>query len=312
MSARRIISAALLAFAAACANPAAQDPASAEVSPLPGVVMDAASQQRVGVTVTAIERSSAPRLVDAYARIMDVSPLAALDADVQAGAAAARASNAEYRRLLALAEADQAASQRAVEAARAQANADSSQAALASRRIALEWGGALAVMSNAERARLLNDVATGRAALVRVDLVNDEVTPTGVEIQEDENQSIAVSLLGRAGPADQRLQTVGYLAVLRGEAAGRLPAGRLVPARITTGGEQMGFLIPENAIVRVDQVAYVYVQIAADRFERRQLVDPHPASGGMFVLSGFNEGDKVATGGAAALYAADLGPIEAE
>ncbi len=113
----------LVALAMAACGETGETSATPEEAPEIGIAMDAATQARVGVQVAPLEARAAPRAVDGYARVLDASPLAALDAEVRAAEAAASASRAEFERLKALAAADQAASQRAVEAARAQAEA---------------------------------------------------------------------------------------------------------------------------------------------------------------------------------------------
>ena len=278
-----------------------------------GVRLDAEAQTRTGVQVASIEHISAPVSAEGFARVMDVGPLASVDAEVSAAASAAAASQAEYRRLVALAAADQAASVRAVEAARAQAGADGARAALASRRIGLEWGPGLARLSSQQRSRLLADVSAGRAALVRVDVAGVAGNAQRVLLQPDETSArIGATVLGPAGAADPRLQTAGIMAVVRGADAAKLPAGRLIRAQVETGAVESGFLVPRAAIVRVESSTWVYVRIAADRFERRELRDARVIDRGWFAKSGFVDSDVIVVAGAASLLAAERGPVEVE
>jgi hypothetical protein len=301
-----------LCFASAC-SPPAEAPAAEHTAPTEaGVHMDAATQERTGVAIAAIEAISAPRSVDGYARIMDVGPLAAIDAEVGAAQSAATASHEEYRRLQALAAADQAASVRSVEAARAQANADGARAQLASRRIGLEWGPGLTRLSPARRSQLLSEVAAGRAALMRVDATGATGAATRVLLQPDEGEAITATILGAAGAADPRLQTAGVLAVVRGPAAARLPAGRLVRAQMELGGAESGFLLPSAAIIRTENAMWVYVRTGPDTFERRSVQSARAIDNGWFAPTGFASGDMIVTEGAASLLAAERGPVEAE
>ena len=297
-------------LAAACSQPATTpEPASASET---GVHMDAATQTRTGVAVSAAQAISAPQTVDGYARIMDVGPLAAIDAEVSSAHAAAAASRQEYRRLQALAAADQAASVRAVEAARAQAEADGARAALAARRIGLEWGPGLARLSAAERARLLGDAAMGRAALVRVDASGAMGAATRVRLRPDDGNAITATILGAAGAADPRLQTAGLLTVVRGGAVARLPAGRLIRAQLERGGAQAGILLPSAAIVRTENAMWVYVRTGDGVFERREVQGARAIDNGWFTQTGFAAGDVIVTEGATSLLAAERGPVEAE
>jgi hypothetical protein len=277
-----------------------------------GVHMDAATQLRTGVVVSAIEAINAPRSVVGYARVMDVGPLAAIDAEVGAAQSAAVASREEYRRLQALAAADQAASVRAVEAARAQAGADSARAELASRRIGLEWGPGLVRLSPAQRSQLLSDIAAGRAALMRVDASAASQGARRVLLRPDAGQPIVATILGAAGGAEPRLQTAGVLAVVRGGEAARLPAGRLIGAEIELGGAEPGFLLPSAAIIRTENAMWVYVRKSADTFERRGVQGGRAIDRGWFAPTGFSSGDVIVTDGAASLLAAERGPVEVE
>jgi hypothetical protein len=91
-------------------------------------------QSRAGVTIALPRSGTAPVLQPAYARALDVAPLAVIDSEIAAASAAAGASRAEAIRLAGLAAEDQSASVRSVEAARAQAMADQAHVDLASRR----------------------------------------------------------------------------------------------------------------------------------------------------------------------------------
>jgi hypothetical protein len=300
-------------LATACSQPAETPSEAAPAETVEsGVHMDAATQQRTGVVVSPIEAVNAPRSIEGYARVMDVGPLAAIDAEVGAAQSAAIASREEYRRLQALAAADQAASVRAVEAARAQASADGARAELAARRIGLEWGPGLVRLSPAQRSQLLSDVAAGRAALMRVDASGASQGARRVLLRPDAGQAISATILGAAGGADPRLQTAGVLAVVRGGEAARLPAGRLIGAQIEVSGAEPGFLLPSAAIIRTENAMWVYARVGADVFERRAVQGAHAIDRGWFAPAGFAAGDMIVTDGAASLLAAERGPVEAE
>ena len=262
-------------------------------------------QARMGVEVAPLAGAIAPVVANGYARVLDVGPLAALDADIATAQSAAVASEAERRRLEALANADQSASQRSLEAARAQAAADSARAALAARRIGLEWGPALARLSASARARLISDIAHGRAALVRVDAPLSAPSARAITLRPDASAAIRATPLGAAATADTRLQTSGVLAIVRGQDSTRLPAGRLLRADIETTAPEEGVLAPRDALVRVGQAVWVYVRARGDVFERRQVIGARPIAGGWFVKNGFRAGEMVAVAGAASLLAAE-------
>ena len=119
----------------------------------PAIKLDPAAQKRIGVVVAPLAAAHRSGAATGFARVLDVSPLATLDADLATAAAAAAASSAEAARTQALAAEDATVSRKAAEAARAQARADAIKLALLRRRVALEWGPAFA--ADARRARVI-------------------------------------------------------------------------------------------------------------------------------------------------------------
>ena len=301
-----------VACAPEAAAPGGTESAAAAEEPA-GIAMDAATQARMGVKVTAITSVRAPKTVQGFGRVLDVSPLAALNADVSAAAAAAAASHAELQRLVALAAADQAASAKAVEAARALAASDAARSALAAGRIGLEWGAGIARLSQAQRGQLVSDVAAGRAAVVRIDTPNADRAGGRVFLRAvDDGSRIAATRIGPAASADARLQTAGVLVVVRGAAARALPMGRLLQADVEAGAPEQGFLLPRGAIIRSGEALQVYVRTAADRFEKRDVIGARPIGEGWLAPAGFAVGDMIVSEGAASVMAAERGPVEAE
>ena len=184
---------------AGCSQPATEPTADAAAEPAAdGIHMDAETQARMSVRAETLATSTAPQTAEGFARVVDVGPLAAIESEMSAAQAAASASQEEYRRLAALAAQDQAASARSVEAARAQAAADAARAKLAARRIGLEWGASLEKMSQAERSRLLTDIAGGRTALLRIDApsAGAKIKKASIRLEKG-GAPIAVAIIGR-------------------------------------------------------------------------------------------------------------------
>jgi hypothetical protein len=299
---------------AGCGQPVAEVAADAAAeTATDGVHMDAETQARMSVRAEALAASTAPQTAEGFARVMDVGSLAAIESEISAAEAAASASQEEYRRLAALAAQDQAASARSVEAARAQAAADTARAKLAGRRVGLEWGASLERMSDGERSRLLTDVAAGLAALLRIDApsTSAKITKASVRLKKG-GAPIDVAIIGQAAAADARLQTTGLLGLVRGDAAATLPTGRLLQADLELGAAETGFLIPASALIRADGAVLVYVKTGDDTFARRDVGAGRAVAHGWFISEGFAAGDQVVIDGAASLLAAEHGPIEAE
>jgi hypothetical protein len=289
------------------------DESASEANASDGVHMDVETRTRMGIRIAPLAMASAPRVIAGFARVMDVGPLAAIESEISAAEAATSASEAEYRRLSTLAAQDQAASARSVEAARAQAAADAARAKLAGRRVGLEWGASLEKLSNAERSRLLTDIAAGRAALLRIDASGASASVAKASVRmEKGGPAIPASILGPAAAADARLQTAGLLALVRGDAAKTLPTGRLLQADLELGAAETGFLLPAAALVRTDNSIFVYLKTGADLFERRNVGAGRATADGWFIAEGLAAGDQIVVEGAGSLLAVERGPAEAE
>jgi hypothetical protein len=189
---------------------AAESPAVAD-----GVIrLDARQLAHAGIKTQAAAAGSAAALRRGFARVLDLSALAAIDADVATARANLVASQAEAARLASLAAQDQSASQAAVDAARAKARSDAAQRGLAQRRAGLEFGPGLARMSAAARGALTADAGTGHAALLRIDIAGAPLAAgTAVEVS-DGQRSQSVRIIGPAAAADPLLQDAAMLAVL--------------------------------------------------------------------------------------------------
>jgi hypothetical protein len=285
-------------------------PAMAQTPPLK---MDAATQQRLGLVTAPLQAARRTAGVAAFARVMDVTPLATLQSDLLAAAAALSASQAEASRAKALNAADQALSQRALDAAQAQARADAAKLGLLRRRIGLEWGPALAAQSDAARDRLVADIAAGRAALVRVDASGVALPARGsVTLDVPGATPIQAVVLGPARAADPRLQSAGVLALVRGPAATSLASGMVMPAKVAGAGPRAGVIVPRSALLRTGGQTVAYVRKSSDTFERRDVVGGLADPAGMFVAGGFAAGEAVVVSGAAKLFAAQAPKVEVD
>lgn len=261
---------------------------------------------RLGVRTAALTSVTTHGTTSGFARGLDVAPLAAILAEIDAARATAAASQAEARRLDSLYQQDVSASRRSVEAARAQALADSSRVRLAEQRVGLEFGAGLARLGTGGLHQLVSEVAAGRAALVRIDIAGLDLPPgMTVEIGEA-GAGMTVRVLGPAAAADARLQSTGVLAVVRGAMARMAQAGRIIPARAASGAAVTGVLVPRDAIVRFQGRLWVFRQNGS-RFDRTALVDPQDSADGWVVRTGLKPGEVIAVSGVAGLLALDAG-----
>jgi len=295
---KRMLAALLLPLLAAAAHPAPPKPVQ-----LPAEVI-----KRLGIVVASAQPARARASAPGFARVLDPVPLAQLQADLAAAETAASASAAEAKRTQALYVDDATMSRKAAEAARAQASADASKLALLRQRLALEWGPALSRLSSAQRMKLIAALASGSAALVRVD------APNGAGLQGLRSAELDLGPAGTAtalvlGPArvgDVGLRSPGVIARVSGNNASYLSSGLTVPARIPGGGGGAGFLVPAAAVLRVDGGSWVYVRERGG-FIRRRLGGLAADAAGLVATSGLQAGDQLVVRGASKLYAAEQG-----
>lgn len=286
---------------------AGEEPA-AGPPPAGGVSLDKKAVAHAGLQIVTLRSAEAASERTGFARALDLAPLAAINADIQAARAVLAASDAEARRQEALAAQDQSASVRAVELARAQARADRARVTLALRRVGLEYGSGLSRLEG-ELDRLIAHAARGEAALIRLDF-QDGAPLTGSAVAiSDGNYHMTAQVIGPAVGADPNLQSAGALAIVRGPAARSLAVGRVMSATLVGGGPvQAGVLIPRDAIVRTQGGMWVYRVEQDGTFRRVELHDPMAREAGWFVRTGVRAGDRIVAAGATALLGMEAGP----
>lgn len=280
---------------------------------LAGVVeADAVLQKRLGVTTQALAAARHEGSSSGFARVLDPGPLAQLDADIAAAAAQAAASNAEAVRTRALAAADATVAKKVAEAANAQARADSAKLSLLRRRLGLEWGPAFMAMSDARRGALISSLASGRAALVRIDTASPLAGVRSATLDLGPDGHAAVQILGSARTSDPRLLSTGLIGLVSGPSAQRLGVGLSAPVALSAGGGSSGVMAPRGALIRASGATFVYVRKDATHFERRVLTGVASTPDGLFASGGVRAGEAVAVTGGAALYAAETAPKAGE
>lgn len=285
---------------------------SAAAAPVIAVKVDAATQARLGVVTAPLAAVRKTASVSGFARAVDPVPLATLDADIAAAAAALNASQAEAARTRTLNATDQAVSKKVAEGAAAQARADAARLALLRRRLGLEWGPSIQAFSDARRGRLIADIAAGRSALVRIDASSGLSQLRGAAVIDLGLAGTARAvILGPARVGDPRLQSTGLLGLVSGSQAMRMGSGTVAPATLAAGVETTGVIVPRAALLRTAGQTFAYVRRDAGSFERRPIVGGLPDPAGLFVAGAFRPGDPVVVKGAAQLFAAET-PAKAE
>lgn len=267
-----------------------------------GLHLDAGAQARAGIRLGTLVPATQHTEAAGYARAIDLAALSAIASEVTAATAAADASGREAARLASLASADQGASQRDVEAARSQAVADRARLGAACERIGLEFGAGLARLGCRSVPGLARDAAAGKVAVLRIDFP-DGIVSAGSTITIDAgDQQVGVRALGPAAMGDTQLQTAGTLALLHGATVARAGVGRILAAHRTDAGTQGGYLIPREALVRVDGALCAYRLAGRDGFERVTLEGAIPRREGWFVpAAALRANDRIVVSGAGTL-----------
>lgn len=270
------------------------------------VQVASATQKRLGVATAPLAAARRQAAATGFARVLDALPLVTLDSDLATAATAAAASRAEAARTKVLAAADATVSLKVAQAAQALASADTVRLTLLRRRVGLEWGPAFA--NEARRARLISELVTGRAALVRIDAPAGTGDVQSAHMQLGGGETVNIAILGPARTADPRVQTGGLIGVVRGPVAARLGVGMSTPVALSGAAGGAGVIVPRSALIRTAGQTFAYVRKDATHFERRALVAPTPQPEGLFSAGGFSVGEPVVVSGASALLAAETAP----
>lgn len=277
------------------------------------VSLDDATLRRLNVATAPVRAMTRAPVANGFARVLDPLPLAQLDSDIAAAEPVARASAAEAMRSRALFAADVTVSRRVAETAASQARGDAARLSLLRRRLALEWGPAIARLSDARRGAIIASLASGRSALVRIDSAGGagQAGLRTATLDLGELGTVSATVLGPARAADARLQSPGLLARVAGPKAALLSTGLTAPARLG-GAARSGVFVPAASVLRLDGGTWVYAKAVSNGFRRRRLEGTSAVPGGLFASVGLQPGDIIVISGAAALYAAEHGasPVE--
>jgi hypothetical protein len=269
------------------------------------VALSPAQQRRLGIEAAVLAGQHRTAQVDAFAKVLDTGPLAALESDLETAISAAEASSAEAERARALARADNGVSKKDMEAAVAQAKADAAKLALLRQRLGLEWGPGVAGLSDARRRSLIHALSQGKAALVEIDSPSNEGQEGARSVDIDIGSgSVGAVVIGHSRNAEPRLQSSGLLALVSGPSAILFSNGLTQSAHINAPVATAGVVVPRSALLRDQGTDWVYVR-SGDSFARRQVQGAVPQADGYFVAQGLRPGEAVVVRGVAALFAAE-------
>ena len=280
------------------------------------VVLDAETRKLVGLKTTAIKSIQLPPERKGYGKVLDTSALATLAANLISAEAASKASQAELKRLRALATQNNA-SARALESAEAAAARDQAQAESSQLQLMAGWGREIASQTNLPA--FVESLSSLETVLVQLTL------PAGENLAGVPNRARLIPLaegakpveaqyLGRAPSVDPQTQGEAFLFLVSSNSAGMAP-GAAVTGFLTLPGEpQQGLLVPSAAVVRFNGLAWVYRETSeGGAFERVEVILARPYGDGWFTNNRIlSAGDKLVTVGAQQLLSEELKSQAAE
>ena len=258
----------------------------------------------VGIVVAKVAAAKPAERAAAFGQVLDPATLITELGEVEANRAAERAANAEVTRLQGLYKAGASASLRNLESAQAEQAKAHAEAEASSTRFALRWAPIAA--ANAKRQKLIEALASGKSALVRVDLPGQQSVGTVPDSATIDIDGIAVKgdVLGALTQASDA-QSASLLVVIADP-----PKGLAVGARVAaslSGAPKSGFLVPRGAILYEEGGAFVYHELAAKpgddktAYARKSVTLLMPSGDG-WLVGGLDDDDRIVVHGAGVLW----------
>jgi hypothetical protein len=242
--------------------------------------------------------------VKGYGRVVDPATLTAAVADLESARAAAEVSGKEYERQKILAAQDNA-STRALEAAKAASTHDELVVKSALAKFKLDWGSALAEGGG----KILSDVVNGTAALVRIDLPAGETLPVPpasarIVALTDETKSVSGAFAGATDGVNPQTQSQSFFFLVKRQP---LPPGAAVTGFLKISGEPVsGLTVPADAVLRYEGKGWIYVQTDATEFARREIPLDRLTENGWFVSENLSATNRIVVLGAQTILSAEL------
>jgi len=230
----------------------------------------------------------------AFGIVLDPAPLVTLDGELATAESALVASKADHERSQALVQTNDT-SRKNAETATAQYLADQVKVQNLIRSAQFQWG-ALFSPDAAQRHIFTDNLVAGKLALVRVDLLPDDVLPQMPSSAElhligHESQTLRTDNFVPATTTDPKTQAQGLILLVEQSPFPLRPGMALTAWLQLPDKPQQGYAVPASAILRHDGRTWVYVQEEEEKFVRKPvtlgapLADDHgwfiPEGGGL-------------------------------
>jgi hypothetical protein len=279
-------------------------PAKSESETPAGVILDAATQMRLGLQLAMPAATQWQPESKAYGVVMDPAVLAAAIAELASTRVTVDASDKEYQRQKTLA-AQNNSSARALESAQASATHDDLAWTSELARFKAAWGSALAEKG----AEIASQIASNQAALVRIDLPAGEnlpATPTSASLilSTDETNAVDAVFFDAINGVDLQTQGQSFFFLVKGRT---LPPNAAVTGFLKMPGEPVnGVTVPAAAVLRYEGKGWIYAQTGTNQFMREGIPLDYPVENGWFVPDASRATNNIVIVGAQAVLSAEL------
>ncbi|HEV7402837.1 MAG TPA: hypothetical protein VGO11_07930 [Chthoniobacteraceae bacterium] len=252
----------------------------------------------------------------AFGRVLDPTPLVALDGDLASAEAALAASRAENERTQRLLAQGENTSRKNAETAEAQFRADEIKAGGLQRRALIEWGPSFAGTDPRARRALVDGLVKGDVSIVRVDILPGDALAdlpksAMLLVLGREKEPIVTESIASAADVDPKTQAQGYLLRIEKAPFPLRPGMALTAWLELPEAPRAGFAVPRSAVLRHDGRTWVYVQEEEEKFVRKPVTLDSPLEGerGWFVdgkTGGIGADDLLVVTGAESLLSEEL------
>ena len=268
-----------------------------------GVTMDQATQERIGLKIaTPVAAQWQPKL-QVTGLMADMPTLLSDAADYAAAQAQAAASQSDWGRTEKLA-AQNNASTRALETARAQAAHDMMALKSLQAKFAVMWGAKLATDTN-----LMETLAgmTNGTTLVKLSLPAGMATPSPIGQATVQLLADGAAMVPATFSDDLGIDPATQQETLLFTTDRPLPARAAVTAELETGGEPIsGVEIPAEAVLRHMGKGWVYEQTVTNQFQRVEVPLNRQTQNGWFVTGELTTTNQIVVTGAQTILSTEL------
>ncbi|MBA3833595.1 MAG: multidrug transporter [Chthoniobacterales bacterium] len=284
------------------------------------VSLDPATQQKSAIAVLALESTMHRPEQRAYAQVLEIrawsdarNAYLVAKGESDKARAGSEESRSDVERYQLLQKAGSASAESVLEAnMKARANQATAQPADAAVRL-LEssmreaWGEPLAhwLMEGSPQ---LDELVSQRSVLIQVSLpaaVSIDHPPPAATLPGADRSPVSAQLVSTTARVDPRFQGSIFFYMAPRAERGLFP-GLVTTAFLPQGEPQAGVVVPSDAVVWWQGRAWVYVQMDAQRFARREIPTDVPVANGWFDSQWIKAGERVVNKGAQQLLSEEF------